>query len=827
VTGFERRRFVAALLAAITLCSGILNLISVVGGAPQPTMLVAVFPLEFSPLSRTLTILIGFGLIISSFNIYKRKKRALAIVLALSSLSTILHLTRELNYRETMLSSALFLLLLFTRNTFTVKSSRPDFRSGLLRLLVSAVVAVSYGITGFWLLDERQFGMNFRIEDAIAATLRCLSLSGDQRLLPHTQYGHWFLDSLFLITLTAGVYSGFALFRPMLYRFRIVPRERAIAREIVRRYARTPLDLFKLWPDKSYFFSPSQRCVIAYRVADNTAIALGDPVGPEAEIGATVREFLEMCRENGWAVAFYQILPDFLPMYRRLGMKTLKIGDDAIVDLPEFSLQGKSKRELRSKVRQLDAIGIHTCEFQPPVPDGIIAQLKAVSDQWLRIPGRRERSFTLGQFDPDYLRSKPVLVALDSSGTVLAFINLISVDGSEITGDLMRRRRDAPNGIMDYLFIKLFLYARERGYARVSLGMAPMTGFEEREGATTEERAIHGLFQKLDCFFSFRGLYHYKSKFATSWEPRYLVYRSILELPRTAFALRHLSEIRKEKNVPGANEDEPAYRSKYKIVTMPCSKLMAIGALILAFSATVCAENPKPGKNELTIRGQRETVYFYPAEGDGPRRKILFAPGDGRWRGFAITITEELAKAGYDVYCIDTRRYLESFTGPVVLSTAEISADFNQMARWIQQGGQERLLLIGWSEGAGLALAATANAANQTILDGLLAIGTPEYNILAWHWTDIGAEITKKLPHEPTFKSADFIASVSPLPLFVIASTSNEYVTPEATRALFSAAREPKRLFMIDARDHKYSGNTEGFFRALREGLNWIQQQHR
>jgi hypothetical protein len=109
----------------------------------------------------------------------------------------------------------------------------------------------------------------------------------------------------------------------------------------------------------------------------------------------------------------------------------------------------------------------------------------------------------------------------------------------------------------------------------------------------------------------------------------------------------------------------------------------------------------------------------------------------------------------------------------------------------------------------------------------LAAIGTPEYNILAWHWTDIGAEITKKLPHEPTFKSADFMAKVSALPLFVIASPSNEYITPDVTRALFSAARQPKRLVMIDAWDHKYSGNTEGFFRVLREGLNWIQQQHR
>jgi uncharacterized protein len=260
---------------------------------------------------------------------------------------------------------------------------------------------------------------------------------------------------------------------------------------------------------------------------------------------------------------------------------------------------------------------------------------------------------------------------------------------------------------------------------------------------------------------------------------------------------------------------------------MPRFSFLALGAAILAIATTVCAENPKPGKNEVTIRGQGQMVYFYPAEGTGRHRTILFVPGDGGWRGFAITIAEELAKAGYDVYGVDTRRYLESFTGPVVLSTTEVAADFNHMARWIQPGGQERLLLIGWSEGAGLGLAAIADAANQTTFDGLVAIGTPEYNILAWRWTDIGAEIAKTLPHEPTFKSADFMAKVSPLPLFVIASTSNEYVTPEATRALFSAAREPKRLVMIDARDHKYSGNTESFFRALREGLNWIQQQHR
>lgn len=257
----------------------------------------------------------------------------------------------------------------------------------------------------------------------------------------------------------------------------------------------------------------------------------------------------------------------------------------------------------------------------------------------------------------------------------------------------------------------------------------------------------------------------------------------------------------------------------------PCTNVLPGAAMILAFCATTCAQNARAGENTVTIRGQRQNIYLYQAEGAAQHRKILFAPGDAGCRGFAVAIARQLAKAGYDAYCFDTLRYLESFTGPVILGTAQIASDFNQIARSIEQNAHERLLFVGWSEGAGLGLAMAADPANQAAFDGLIAIGTPEDNILAWRWTDIGAWITKRSPHEPTFKSAEFMPKVSPLPLFVIASTSNEYVTPEATRALFSAAREPKRLVMVSARDHKYSGNTEGFFNVLREGLGWIERQ--
>jgi pimeloyl-ACP methyl ester carboxylesterase len=250
-------------------------------------------------------------------------------------------------------------------------------------------------------------------------------------------------------------------------------------------------------------------------------------------------------------------------------------------------------------------------------------------------------------------------------------------------------------------------------------------------------------------------------------------------------------------------------------------------AVILSLGSCLQAQVPQPGKNQLTVRGQQQEIYFYPAAGAAPHHKVLFATGDGGWRGFAITMAEQMAATGYDVYGLDTRRYLRSFTGATVLTTAEVGSDFAQMAQWVRQGGRERVLLMGWSEGAGLGLAAVAEPGNRAVFAGLVAVGTPEFNILGWRWSDMAAQLTKQLPHEPTFKSADVIAKVSPLPLFMIASLGDEYVAPEMTRGLFAAAAEPKRLLMIDARDHKFSSNTGEFFRTLREGLNWIQQQPR
>jgi phosphatidylglycerol lysyltransferase len=340
------------------------------------------------------------------------------------------------------------------------------------------------------------------------------------------------------------VFSLYSIFRPVLYKYRSHPLERYRALSIVEKHGRSSMDYFKCWPDKSYFFSPNQESFISYGVGRNFALALADPVGPDNEIESIVSDFKLYCHENDWGMGFHQTLPDFLPIYKKLGLRKIKIGDDAITDLAQFSIE-KMKKEIRHTVRKLDESGIREVYIEPPVPDEILIKIKNVSDEWLKTPGRRERQFTLGLFDSHYLKTTPLLIVEKDPERPLAFVNLIpSYRKGEATIDLMRRSSYAPNGIMDYLFIKLFLSLKDKGYSRFNLGMAPMSGFSKDEQASAEERAIHYFFQHLNFLFNYRGLFQYKAKFATYWEPRYTIYENTLDLPRMAIALRILSEIR-------------------------------------------------------------------------------------------------------------------------------------------------------------------------------------------------------------------------------------------------------------------------------------------
>jgi pimeloyl-ACP methyl ester carboxylesterase len=246
---------------------------------------------------------------------------------------------------------------------------------------------------------------------------------------------------------------------------------------------------------------------------------------------------------------------------------------------------------------------------------------------------------------------------------------------------------------------------------------------------------------------------------------------------------------------------------------------------------SLLAQAPVEGKNTVVIRGQPQDIYFHPArlqpgaqESKRLYGKILFAPGDGGWRGFAITIAETIASWGYDVYGLDTRRYLESFTGKTTLKETEVMSDFRQIAGWMTQGASEGVTLVGWSEGAGLCLLAAASGENKKAFSGLVSIGLSESSVLGWRWSDLLSSIAGREPKEPTFASASFLAQVAPLPLLMIQASGDQYVSVEAAKRMFALAQEPKRFVLVDAQNHRFDGNRDGFFGILHEGLQWMNE---
>jgi phosphatidylglycerol lysyltransferase len=538
------------LVVLVTLSSGLFNIFSVMNvQLPEgDEWLRAISPMAIVPLSRFLSLFSGFALVVSSISLLRRKQRAWRIVTCIAFLALLVHILRGLDWLDASFSLTLITVLLAGKRLFYVKSSVPDLRLGILRLSVSFGVALFYGVVGFWLLDPEHFGVNFHIWDAVHSTMHYMALTGSPEVTPLTRYGRWFSDSLFLIAIVTYTYSGLVIFRPVAYRFYTVPHERTSAATILKFHGRSSLDYFKLWPDKSYFFNRDHDSFVAYRVANGYAVSLGDPSGPQEKLGETVSEFEAFCRENDWKIAFHQTLDEFVPLYKEMGYRKLKIGDCAIVDLTKFSLQGKSYKSLRSRNAQLEKMGIHTSFFRPPIPQNVVTQAAEVSKEWLQIPGRRERTFTLGNFGPDYIKNTEVVSLFNNKGQMLAFVNLPpSYTPGERTIDLMRRRIEAPNGAMDYLFVQTFLWAKGQGYRRFDLGMAPMSGFEEHERSSLEERAIHNFFQRLGFLFSYEGLRKYKGKFANIWEPRYEIYKNVLDLPRLAIAIQKVCAYREDE----------------------------------------------------------------------------------------------------------------------------------------------------------------------------------------------------------------------------------------------------------------------------------------
>lgn len=550
------------IVAAMTLLSGLVGVIQplLVRVSEHPKLFSLVVPYYLYHWSRSLTVGFGLLLILLSVNLLRRKRMAWLVAFVISLGSIALQLARvgsehikwiaDLDLSAaipaySLAPSAVSLILLWlTRNHFTVASERITLKEGVLKFVACLLVAVIYGTIGFWLLDQRDFGIDFTLKQSVKRTLNELTMSGNEDLKPHTRIGEWFLDSLHFSGCLLAVLAVYSLFRPVRYSLETLPHERILTKTLLENNGNNSLDFFKLLPDKSYFFSHSGNAVIAYKTTMNVAISLGDTVGPKEELLDTTRGWIEFCHNNGWSVAFLQTAPDLLDIYKKLGLAVVKVGEDAVVDLNQFCQKTVLKKSFKSVLKKYEKEGYSLKRFAPPHSADLIDEIEEVSHEWLSLPGRRERGFSLGKFDRHEIQDHVLFAVCAKDSRIIAFVDQITdYRKGEATIDMMRHRVEVPGGTMDFLFAKLLPTLKEEGYAQFSLGLAALSGVGETPDASMEERAMHQIYEHMNRFFSYKGLRQYKSKFEPTWEERFLVYEGGPPgLIKTAIALAHATE---------------------------------------------------------------------------------------------------------------------------------------------------------------------------------------------------------------------------------------------------------------------------------------------
>ena len=275
--------------------------------------------------------------------------------------------------------------------------------------------------------------------------------------------------------------------------------------------------------DKSLLFSTDGRAFIMYGQRARSWIALFDPVGPVDAWPELIWHFIEKARAAGCRAVFYQVSPQGLAYYADAGLRAFRLGELARVDLARFELKGGKWANLRQQVSRAQRDGL---EFRVVAPENVadvMPDLTAVSDAWLAHHNAKEKGFSLGAFDPEYLREQPVAI-LTCGGRMVAFANiLVTATKEEGTVDLMRFSPDAPKGAMDFLFAQVMEYLKAEGYRTFNLGMAPLSGMSTRQIAPVWDRAGRTFFEHGERFYNFKGLRAFKSKFHPQWQPRYLV----------------------------------------------------------------------------------------------------------------------------------------------------------------------------------------------------------------------------------------------------------------------------------------------------------------
>jgi lysyl-tRNA synthetase class 2 len=480
------------------------------------------------------TALLGFVLLLLGRGIARRRHAAYVAAVALLAVSAVTHLVKGFDVEETMLTVAVAVLLVRGRAAFVVPTPAGRVRRITLLIAGLAVVDLVVGFVAVLLGGGGRFRVPVRPGRLLLDAVRLLG--GADSSAHFHGVGH--LVPLMLVLLGFASAGAVLLVALAPTPPRDVDGGQTVSPQLANRPDGDTLDPFFRRADKQHVWSPDRRAVLGYRVVAGVGLASGDPVGAPDAFPEAVRAFVAHCDRHGWRPALLGVRGDRVPMYIAAGLRAEYLGDEAIVEVAGFSLDGRAMRGVRQAVNRTRTHGI-TTEFilEGDLGDALRDELRGIAA--CGRAGAPERGFSmaldglLSKRDADCL----VVIARDDAGAPFAFQRYVPCRGGlGLSLDAMRRDRDraidVPNGVNERLIVDTIDWACTHHVAVVSLNFAFGRALVDDAAAVTGPRRAQGwCLRKLGPWFQIESLLRFNAKFAPIWVPRYLVYRAIGDLP--------------------------------------------------------------------------------------------------------------------------------------------------------------------------------------------------------------------------------------------------------------------------------------------------------
>lgn len=434
-----------------------------------------------------------------------------------------------------------FVAVAFSRRAYTAELAPGSVRTALSVLVGGILTSFVVTFVLTVIFPRRLRGLDEEFVWSLRSTFGDRADLGDAVLKGHDGH-HW-------IYAAAGWMSAIALILALVTLYRanndndfVDADEELRVRELLLRFGEDDsLGYFATRRDKSAVFSPDGKAAVTFRVVGSTSVASADPIGDRESWPAAVQAWLENCRVHSLHAAVLAASEAGGRVYREAGLRTLAIGDEAIIDVDDFTLRGQSMKPVRQAVNRVTAAGYTTTiRRHGDLTAEQLAEVERLADEWRGEETERGFSMALNRVGDPVDSRCLIICAHDTDGRIRAFLSFVPWGLRGVSLDLMRRDRAAENGVNEYLVARLVEASHDLGVRRISLNFAVFRSVfssAEREGAGPVTRAVDGVLGFASRFYQLESLYRSNQKYHPVWVPRLLCYHPSLTVMRAAIAV--------------------------------------------------------------------------------------------------------------------------------------------------------------------------------------------------------------------------------------------------------------------------------------------------